>query len=500
MAIEQLIFYISLLAIVGLVLSKAGFRFGIPSLLLFLGVGMFAGYAGYLEFNSASEAQTIGIIALTMILFTGGMDTDFDEIKPVMVRGSLLATVGVLLTMLLTGPFIYFLFRQPWVPGEVQSLSFPMALLCAAVMSSTDSASVFSILRSKEMHLKHNVKPLLEFESGSNDPMAYMLTLILLQMIHTGDSSIGNALWMFVLQFSIGGVLGYAFGKGAVWFVNEVKLASPALHSLLLLFVAFVIYSATARLGGNGYLAVYISGLVVGNSQVIYKKSTMRLFDGFQWLCQLVMFLSLGLLVNVDELAGVALPAIIIGLFLMLVGRPLSVALTLLPFIKKMPPNAMLYTCWVGLRGAVPIIFATYPLVEGLPEARMIFNVVFFITLISLTIQGGSVTIVAKWLGLVDEEVRTPVFRDVDLPENFTSTLSEMIVSPAMIERSNLLKHMSIPNHTLAILVKRGESYFIPKGETPLEVGDHVLILSDDETALVEAYEQLGIHHYHLDV
>ncbi|WP_296164862.1 cation:proton antiporter, partial [uncultured Porphyromonas sp.] len=271
MAIEQLIFYISLLAIVGLVLSKAGFRFGIPSLLLFLGVGMFAGYSGYLEFNSASEAQTIGIIALTMILFTGGMDTDYKEIKPVMVRGTLLATVGVLLTMLVTGTFIYFLFRQPWVPGEVQALSFPMALLCAAVMSSTDSASVFSILRSKEMHLRHNVKPLLEFESGSNDPMAYMLTLILLQMIHTGDSSIGNALWMFVLQFSIGGVLGYGFGKGAVWFVNKVKLASPALHSLLLLFVAFVIYSATARLGGNGYLAVYISGLVVGNSEVLYK-------------------------------------------------------------------------------------------------------------------------------------------------------------------------------------------------------------------------------------
>lgn len=499
MSIESLILYISILAIIGLVLSKAGFKFGIPTLLLFLGVGMFAGYSGYVEFNSAQEAQTIGIIALTMILFTGGMDTDYKEIKPVIAQGTLLATVGVLLTMLVTGTFIYFLFRQPWIHKDVASLSFPVALLCAAVMSSTDSASVFSILRSKEMHLKHNVKPLLEFESGSNDPMAYMLTLILLQMIQTGEMSLWGAVWMFVVQFSLGGALGFLLGKAAVWFVNKVNLNSPALNSILLLFIAFLIYSATTKIGGNGYLAVYLAGLVIGNSQVMYKKSAKRFFDGFQWLCQLVMFLALGLLVNVDELATVAVPAVLIGIFLMFVGRPIVVGLTLLPFVKRMPFSAMLYTCWVGLRGAVPIIFATYPLVAGLPEARMIFNIVFFITLISLIVQGGSVTIVAKWLGLVDEEVRPLVFKDVDLPENFTSTISEMIVSPQMIRQSNLLRDIQVPQNTLAILVKRGESYFVPRGYTPLEAGDHVLVLSDDEEALVEAYEQLGINHYHLD-
>lgn len=498
MSIESILLYTSILAVIGLALSKAGFRIGIPSLLLFLGVGMLAGYTGYVEFNSAEEAQTIGIIALTMILFTGGKDTDFREVKPVIVRGTLLATVGVLLTMLLTGTFIYFLFRQPWINKGVSQLSFPMALLCAAVMSSTDSASVFSILRSKDMHLKHQVKPLLEFESGSNDPMAYMLTLILLEMVQLGEMSIWAAVETFLIQFTVGGLLGYLLGKGAVWFVNKMELGAPSLNSILLLFIAFFIYSATTRIGGNGYLAVYLSGLVIGNSDVVYKKSAKRFFDGFQWLCQLVMFLSLGLLVNVPELADVALPAILIGLFLMFLGRPIAVMLTMLPFIKKMPLNAMCYTCWVGLRGAVPIIFATYPLVADVSEARMIFNIVFFITLVSLTVQGSTVSVVAKWFGLVDDKVRPLVFKDVDLPENFTSTISEMVVSQRMIEESNLLRDINIPSNTLAILVKRGDSYFVPRGETPLEVGDHVLVLSDDEDALIEAYEQLGVHHYHV--
>lgn len=499
MSIETLLLYISVLAVVGLVLSKAGFKYGIPSLLLFLGVGMLAGYTGYLEFNSAEEAQTIGIIALTMILFTGGMDTDYKEIRPVILPGALLATVGVLLTMLLTGTFIYFLFRQPWINKGVAEFSFPMALLCAAVMSSTDSASVFSIMRSKEMHLKYNVKPLLEFESGSNDPMAYMLTLILLQVITIGEMSFGSAVWLFVVQFTLGGLLGFLFGKAAVWFANKVQLDSPSLNSILLLFLAFVIFSATTEIGGNGYLAVYVAGLVVGNSDVIYKKSTKRFLGGFQWLCQMVMFLALGLLVNVNELGEIVVPAILIGLFLMFFGRPIAVLLTLIPFFKRIPLPAMLYTCWVGLRGAVPIIFATYPLVADVPEARMIFNVVFFITLVSLTLQGGSVTLVAKWLGLVDDRVKPLVFRDVDLPDNLSSTISEMVVSPKMIGTSNLLRDIPIPDNTLAILVKRGPAYFIPRGDTPLEVGDHVLMLSDDADALIEAYEQLGIHQYHVE-
>ncbi len=479
---------------VGIVLSKASFRFGLPTLLLFLGVGMLAGSLGHIEFNSPETAQTVGIIALTVILFSGGLDTRLSDVRPVMVPGTLLATVGVLLTALLTGTFIYFLFQAI---GHV-SLTFPQSLLCAAVMSSTDSASVFSILRSRNVHLRHNLKPLLEFESGSNDPMAYMLTVILVSMIQTGNLSIAHGVLMLLMQLALGVILGLAFGLAAAWFINKVNLPAGALYPILLLALACFAFSVTSRLGGNGYLAVYLTGLVVGNSKVVHKKSIERFFDGFQWLCQLIMFLALGLLVNVNDLGLVVVPALLIAFFLLLFGRPLSVVLTMIPFWQKFGTKSVAYVSWVGLRGAVPIIFACYPWVAGLEHAQLFFNLVFFITLFSLIIQGSTVSVMAEKLGLIDEDVRKKVFSEVDLPEQIKSTISEMIVSAGMIERSNKLKDLPIPDHTLAILVQRDGHFFIPRGSTVLEVDDHVLVISDDEDALVQAYEELGVHSYSL--
>lgn len=495
MTTELLLLYGSILSIIGLILSKASFRFGLPTLLLFLGVGMLAGSVGGIEFNSPEVAQAIGTVALTIILFSGGLDTNYKKIRPILVPGGLLATVGVLLTALLTGAFIYYLFQFL----GFTSLTFPQALLCASLMASTDSASVFSILRSRNVHLKRNLKPLLEFESGSNDPMAYMMTIILVQMLQSGDTSLGQGVLQFALQLSLGIALGYLLGKFTVWFVNKVNLPSSSLYPILLLSVASLIFAATTEVGGNGYLAVYISGLVVGNSRTVHKKGTERFFDGFQWLCQLIMFLTLGLLVNVNQLGDVALPALLIALFLMLVGRPMAVSLIMLPWLRYFGGRAICYVSWVGLRGAVPIIFACYPWVAGLEHAHLFFNIVFFITLLSLTLQGSSVTWLAEKLGLIDKTIRTKVFTEIDLPEEVKSTISEMIVSPNMIKESNMLRDLPIPDHTLAILVQRKGNFFIPKGHTKLEVGDHILVISDDEDALIQVYEELGVQTYDLN-
>ncbi len=497
LTVEYLLLYGSILVIVGLFLTRAGFKLGMPTLLLFLGVGILAGSGGFgIELNDPHIAQFIGVMALTIILFSGGMDTAYKEIRPIIAPGTALASVGVLITALLTGVFIYYLFQ---LFGKEFALTFPQALLCGAVMSSTDSASVFSILRSKEIQLKEQLKPTLEFESGSNDPMAYMLTIILIQMCQEDTISVWSGLGMLAMQLVLGGLLGYALGRIAVWTLNKIVLPSSSLYSILLLACAAFIYAATSELGGNGYLAVYIGGLVVGNARIPNKKNIANFFDGFAWLWQLIMFLTLGLLVNAQELFSVAIPAIIIGIFLMLFGRPISVFLTLLPFRKYFSLKAQTYISWVGLRGAVPIIFATYPWVAGIEHSQLIFHIVFFITLLSLIIQGGTVTSLANKLGLIDTEKKKKMFASFDLPEEIKSAISEIIVNKSMIEKGDKLKDLPIPNHTLALMIQRDGSYFIPRGETALHIGDHVLLISDDEEALLQSYEELGITSYSLE-
>lgn len=494
---DQLLLYGSILAIVGLFLSKTGFKLGLPTLLLFLAVGMVAGSTEFINFDSPELAQAIGSVALVVILFSGGMDTSYREVKPIMVSGGLLATVGVLLTALLTGTFIYYLFQ--WVDMGIK-LTYLESLLFASVMSSTDSASVFSILRSKKINLKYNLKPLLEFESGSNDPMAYMLTIILIQMIQLGESvTIWDGVLMFVIQFSLGLLMGLLLGKLFTWLVNRADLYATSLYPILMLFMAFFMYSFTNTIYGNGYLAVYVGGLVIGNSKMQYSNTIAKFFDGVSWLSQLVMFLTLGLLVDVPFLLKVAVPALIISLFMLFFSRPISVFLTLIPFWKQFNAKAQLYISWVGLRGAVPIIFAMAPWVAGIEHAQLIFTVVFFITILSLLIQGTTVHMMAEKLDLIDHSVKQQVFSDVNLPQEIKSAISEIVVNESMISTSDMMKDLALPDHTLAIMVQRDGNFFIPRGNTQLMVDDHVLFISDDEDALVQAYEELGVNNYSMD-
>ena len=377
---ENILLVGAILLFLSVLVGKTGAKFGVPALLLFLGVGMLAGSDGFgIYFDSPQIAQFIGTVALCIILFSGGMDTHYREIKPILAPGVTLATLGVLMTTIITGLFIYSL--SDLLPGNFQ-LGLLESMLLAAVMSSTDSASVFSILRSKGISLKERLRPTLELESGSNDPMAYMLTILLIQVIEIGVIDWPHSIVLLFMQLSIGAAAGFALGYAIVWIINRINVPNESLYPVLLFSCVFFVFAFTNLLQGNGYLAVYIAGLVVGNRKLVHKRSLTTFFDGFTWLFQIVMFLTLGLLVNPSELPAVAGVGLLVAIFMIVVSRPISVFACLLPF-RRFTTRARVYISWVGLRGAVPIIFATYPLMSAeIPNARMIFNIVFFVTIV----------------------------------------------------------------------------------------------------------------------
>ena len=318
------------------------------------------------------------MLALSIILFTGGLDTRFSDVRPVLAQGVVLSTLGVVFTTLFAGLFIYWISGFGWI-----NITLPLttSLLLAATMSSTDSASVFNILRSQRMTLKHNLRPMLEFESGSNDPMAYMLTIVLIQVVTAGGMSAGDVATTLLVQFAVGGAAGHLLGKVAVWTINKLSLPNTSLYPIVVLCFVFFIFSITDMCRGNGYLAVYVAGIVVGNSKLSFKREIVTFLDGVTWLFQIILFLMLGLLVNPHEMLSIALAGTLIGVFMILLARPLSVMICLLPF-RKMNFSSRLFVSWVGLRGAAPILFATYPIIAGVEGANIIFNVVmiFIIT------------------------------------------------------------------------------------------------------------------------
>lgn len=475
---ENILLVGSILLFVSIIVGKTGYRFGVPALLLFLVVGMLFGSDGLgLQFHNAKEAQFIGMVALSIILFSGGMDTKFTEIKPILSPGIVLSTFGVLLTALFTGLFIWWLSGMSWTNIH---LPLSTSLLLASTMSSTDSASVFAILRSQKMNLKHNLRPMLELESGSNDPMAYMLTVVLIQLIQSSGMGASQIAFSFVIQFVVGAAAGYLLGKLAILMLNRLNIDNQSLYPILLLSFVFFTFSITDLMKGNGYLAVYIAGMMVGNNKIMHRKEIYTFMDGLTWLFQIIMFLCLGLLVNPHEMLEVAVVALLIGVFMIVIGRPLSIFLCLLPFGKRINIKSKMFVSWVGLRGAVPIIFATYPVVAGVPGADVIFNIVFFITILSLVIQGTTVSKVARIMGLSTPMEKTGNDFGVELPEDIDSDLRDVTVTREMLDaKGDTLKDMNLPQGTLVMIVKRDNEYLIPNGTLKLHVGDKLLLISE---------------------
>lgn len=465
-----------------IVISKTGYRFGVPVLLVFLLVGMFLGVDGVgISFDNYKYAQIIGMVALAIILFSGGMDTKFADVKPVLGPGVVLSTVGVLFTTIFTGLFIW---GMSYVFPHALHMPLTMAILLAATMSSTDSASVFNVLRSQKMGLRKNLQPLLEFESGSNDPMAYMLTIVMIQIIQggeTADVEVWRIVLNFVVQFGLGLAFGLGLGQFGVWVINKINLPNKSLYPLLMLGFIFFIFSFTDLFNGNGYLAVYVAGIVMGNYKLAENKSISSFLDGVTWLVQIVMFLVLGLLVNPHDMFKLAVPALIIGIFVILVGRPLSVFLCLLPF-KGIGKRAKTFISWVGLRGAAPIIFATYPVVAEVEGSSLIFNVVFFITLASLLIQGTTITKVANWLHLSEAKDDGPENFGVDIPDELNTIMQQEVV-----QKDAYLKDYPLNEGTLVMIVERNQKYIVPNGKLLLKKGDKLLLISAKKDETVES-------------
>jgi cell volume regulation protein A len=389
-SIELLFIVFSALIILSIFTIKLSIRFGIPSLVLFLAIGMLAGSdgPGGLSFDNPSLVQTLGVVALIFILFSGGLDTEWDGVRPVLWNGLSLSTLGVLLTAVLVGLFV------SWVQG----FSFLEGLLLGAIVGSTDAAAVFMMLRARNARLPKSLTSLLEFESGSNDPMAVVLTLALIQLLAAPATSWGELLLFFVVQMTVGAAFGVAMGEVTRWTLNTLKLENKGIYPVLTVAFALLTYGLTATMHGSGFLAVYVAGLVMRRKTVSHQRNLRQFHDGLAWLMQITMFLILGLQVFPARLVPIAGVGLLVSLYLILVARPLSVYAALA--FSRMSFREKTLVAWVGLRGAVPIVLATFPVLAGIQQADTIFHLVFFIALTSVLLQGPPIPWITRVLGL----------------------------------------------------------------------------------------------------
>jgi cell volume regulation protein A len=481
---EHIILIGSLLLIASILASKTSFKLGIPTLIFFLAIGMLAGSEGIggIYFDNPPLAQLLGVVALNFILFSGGMDTRWESVKPVLRQGILLSTLGIVITAGTIGLFAHYVFDFTLFEG----------LLLGSIVSATDAAAVFSILRTRSIGLKGNLRPLLELESGSNDPMAYILTITFTYIITHGGANPLLLVLEFFLEMIIGGALGFLFGKGMTLAINKVKLETEGLYPVLVMAMIFFTFAFTDLVGGNGFLAVYISALVLGNSNFIHKKSTVKFYDGQAWLMQIVMFLTLGLLVFPSRIPPIAGTGVLLSLVLIFIARPLAVFISLSPF--KMRLRDKLFISWVGLRGAVPIVFATYPLIAGVGKADVIFHLVFFISVSSVLLQGYTLPLVAKWLkATVPKKAKKLSSLDMELYDTIQSEFVEVILPGDSIAVGKPIVKLKLPKPSLIVLLVRDEKYIQPNGSTILEEGDKLLLLANNQDILNEMYDRLGV-------
>jgi cell volume regulation protein A len=481
---ENIMLAASILLIASILASKTSFRFGIPALILFLGIGMLAGSEGIgkIYFNDPHMAEILGVLALNFILFSGGMDTKWESVKPIVWRGVSLSTLGVLLTATVVGLFVHLITDFTILEG----------LLLGSIVSATDAAAVFSILRMRNIALKGSLRHVLELESGSNDPMAYILTISLTYLVSHGDASIPVLIFQFVKQMVIGGLAGIFLGKLIVIVINRIKLDTEGLYPVLVMALIFFTFSSTYLLGGNGFLAVYLAAMVLGSSNFIHKKSIIKFYDGQAWLMQIIMFLTLGLLVFPSRIWPVMGIGLLISAVLIFLARPVAVFISLSFF--KMRIRDKLFISWVGLRGAVPIVFATYPLIAGLGKADMIFNLVFFISVSSVLLQGTMLHIVADWLRVtVPKKAKRMTALDHELYDTIQSEFVEILLPGNSEAVGKAIVKLKLPKPALIVLIVREGKYIQPNGSTVLEEGDKLLMLASNKDILNDVYKTLGV-------
>lgn len=475
LTIENILLVGSLLLFVSIIVGKTSYKFGVPTLLLFLAIGMLAGSDGIggIKFEDSETAQFIGIVALNFILFSGGLDTHWPTVKPILKQGIMLSTFGVLFTAVGLGVFVWY----------ITDFTIYESLLLGSIVSSTDAAAVFSILRSKSLALKSNLRPTLELESGSNDPMAYVLTIAFLSLVVNQDQSVVSIVAIFFRQMLLGAAAGFLFGKLSKLIINNIKLDFEGLYPVLMIALMFITFSFTDFVGGNGFLAIYISAVYLGNQDIIHKKTILKMYDGLAWLMQIVLFLTLGLLVFPTQVYPIIGLGLIISLFLIFIARPIGVFLCLLPF--KWNIKRTFYISWVGLRGAVPIVFATYPLLAGIEKANMIFNIVFFVSVTSVVIQGTTLSVVAKWLKVALPE-KEKVFNDMEkfFSNHPKSAIGEFQIQDNFFAVNKRIVDLNFPKSAFIVMIKRDGEYIRPGGSTLIKGNDLLVVLADKKEEL----------------
>lgn len=457
----------SLILLVCVTSSKLLYRFGVPALLIFLVLGMFFGSdgPGGIYFDNFDLARQLCSFGLVFIMFYGGLGTNWKMAKPVAVPSILLSTVGVVVTAVLTGLFCHFVLGTTLLEG----------LLVGSVVGSTDAASVFSILRSRKLNLKGGLASMLEVESGSNDPIAYMMTMVILSLMSAGG---GNSIvLMVVCQLVFGLGLGFGLAKLAVWILRRVKFEIESYYLIFVAAVAILGYSLCEFIGGNGYLCVYIVGIVVGNSKIVHKRSLVHFFDGISWLMQIMLFFTLGLLSFPSHLPSILLPGILVSLFLILVARPAAVFGILCWF--KRPVKQQLFVSWVGLRGAASIVFAIFAVTNVSGMENDLFHMVFFVALFSVAVQGTLIPFFAKKLDLVEES--SPVLKTfTDYQEETGAVLKEYLIESDSVWANKAIVEADIPEEILVVMIKRGDEVVVPKGSTVILPGDRLVLSAND--------------------
>ncbi|MBE4909560.1 potassium/proton antiporter [Bacillus luteolus] len=466
---DRIVLLAGILFIAGVITTKFSSRIGVPSLVLFIFVGMVMGsdILGIIHFDDAKTAQMIGVLALVVILFEGGMQTQWKTLKPVIVPSLSLATVGVLLTSGIVAVAAKFILGIGWLE----------ATLFGAIVGSTDAAAVFAVL--KGQNIKKRISATLEAESGSNDPMAVFLTVALIELITLPDVSIFSMIGSFFLQMSVGVLLGLLLGKLAVWALNKINLDSSGLYPVFATAFALLTYGITAAFNGSGLLAVYIAAIIIGNADISYRHSIFRFSEGFAWMMQISMFVILGLLVFPSELftVDIFVKGILLSLILILVARPIAVYLSTLSM--KYTYKEVIFLSWAGLKGAVPIVLATFPLLANVEGSHLLFNVVFFVVLTSCLVQGSTITILAEKLGLNGPKKTEPI-HSLELislgkadAEMFEYELEEdsALVGKTLIE-------IPFPEGALVNAIIRKDELITPTGRTVIEPGDFLYILS----------------------
>lgn len=467
-AIDQFILLAAILILFGILSSKLSARLGLPVLVLFLLTGMLAGESGIggIEFDNPIAAHALGTLALALILFDGGLQTPISSVKLVWKPASILATLGVLITAVITG----------LAAAMILNLSILEGILIGAIVGSTDAAAVFSLLRNAGVHINRRLKSVLEIESASNDPMAIFLTVGLLEVL-VNDMKLGvGMLQLFIMQMGIGALVGLGMGWLSVVVVNRIKLVASGLYPIMVGTFGLLAFGIAANLGGSGFLAIFIAGVIIGNHRMVFQRSTYLFHDGMAWLSQITMFVVLGLLVNPEALLDVWMEGLLVAVVLTLVARPLAVA----PMLALFGFNAreMTLVSWVGLRGSVPIILAIFPLVFDLPGAALIFNVVFFVVLISATVQGATLPIVARKLGLTEMPPAKPAATlEITALNDVNAEIVEYTLGENPRAAGRLLSQIALPDSTVVAMITRDSEVIPPRGSTRLIAGDHLFVV-----------------------